>query len=142
MRMPTYQTVHPIQPGDWVRVFSSQFGVWHYGIVRRLVFLPGGVAVEIIHNTKGGGVSIADWYDFADGNSILLHRRTESATHAATVVARAEANVGQPYFLFAQNCEHFASFAFTGRAESESMKALGWVAVGVFTVAVLTSETD
>jgi len=130
MQMPTYQTGQQIQPGDWVRVFSSQFGVWHHGIVRRLVFVPGGVAVEIIHNTKGDGVAVADWYAFADGNPILLNRRPESSEHAAAVVARAEANIGKPYFLFAQNCEHFASFAFTGRAESESMKALGWMAVG------------
>ncbi|HLJ16516.1 MAG TPA: lecithin retinol acyltransferase family protein [Bryobacteraceae bacterium] len=140
MQMPTYQTGHPIQPGDWVRVFSSQFGVWHHGIARRLVFVPGGVAVEIIHNTKDGGVAVVDWYGFGDGNAILLHRRPQSPAHAAAVVARAEANIGNPYFLFAQNCEHFASFAFTGRAESETVNALGWVAAGVVAVAVLTSD--
>ena len=141
MQMPTYQTGHPIQPGDWVRVFSSQFGVWHHGIVRRLVLVPGGVAVEIIHNTKGRGVSIADWYEFADGNPILLHRRPESPTHAAAVVARAEANVGKPYLLFAQNCEHFASFAFTGRAESETVMTVGLMVAGILAVAALTSDS-
>jgi hypothetical protein len=29
-------------------------------------------------------------------------------------IARAEATIGKPYTLFAQNCERFASFAFTG----------------------------
>ena len=141
MHMPTYQTGQPIQPGDWLRVYSSTFGVWHHGIVRRLVFVPGGVAVEIIHNTKGGGVAVVDWYEFADRNQILLLRRPESPTHAAHVVARAEANVGKPYFLFAQNCEHFASFAFTGRAESECLKALGWMAVGTaVVVGIATSD--
>jgi hypothetical protein len=141
MQMPTYQTGHAIQPGDWVRVFSSQYGVWHHGIVRRLALVPDGVAVEIIHNTKGGGVAVVDWHEFADGNPILLHRRPESAMHAADIVARAEANIGKPYFLFAQNCEHFASFAFTGRAESETVNALGWVA-GIVAVAVVISEAD
>jgi hypothetical protein len=142
MRMPAYWTGQTIQPGDWVRVFSSQFGVWHHGIVRRLVLVPGGFAIEIIHNTKGGGVAVVDWHQFADGNPILPHRRPESKIHAAYVVARAEANIGKPYFLFAQDCEHFASFAFTGRAESETVNALGWVAAGVVAVAVLTSEAD
>ena len=142
MQMPTYQTGHPIQPGDWVRVFSSQFGVWHHGIVRRLVFVPGGGAVEIVHNTKGGGVSIADFYEFADQNVVILHRRASSAQHAAQVVTRAEANVGKPYFLFAQNCEHFASFAFTGQAESESVTTLAWMRVGVIAVALISSQGE
>jgi hypothetical protein len=115
--------------------------VWHHGIVRRLIFVPEGIAVEIIHNTKGGNVAVADWYEFAAGNPVLLHRRPESAAHAAAVVARAEANIGKPYYLFAQNCEHFASFAFTGQAESETVKAAGWVVVGVLAVAALTSDS-
>ena len=46
MRMPTYWTGQQIQPGDWVRVYSSRFGVWHHGIVRRLVLVPGGIAAR------------------------------------------------------------------------------------------------
>ena len=110
-----------------------------HGIVRRLFFVPGGIAVEIIHNTKGGNVTVVDWHDFAAGNPVLLHRRPESAEHAAAVVARAEANIGKPYYLFAQNCEHFASFAFTGEAESKTVQGLGWIA-GVLAVAVLSSD--
>lgn len=141
MRLPTYWTGHPIQPGDWVRVYSSRYGVWHHGIVRRLLLVPGAIAVEIIHNTKGGGVSAVDWHDFAGGNVVYLHRRSLSPEHAAATVARAEANLGKPYAAFAQNCEHFASFAFSGKAESETVKALGWMAAGVLTVVVLTSES-
>lgn len=141
MGIPTYLTGEQIQSGDWVRVYSSRFGVWHHGIVRRLLFVPGGIGVEIIHNTKGGNVAAVDWYEFAAGNPVILHRRPESAEHAADVVARAEANVGKPYYLFAQNCEHFASFAFTGKAESGSVKAVGWMVAGVVAVAVLTSDS-
>ena len=124
-----------------MRVYSSRFGVWHHGIVRRLIFVPGGIAVEIIDNTKGGNVAVVEWYEFAAGNPVLLHRRPESAAHAAAVVAQAEANIGKPYYLFAQNCEHFASFAFTGQAESGTVKAVGWMVVGVFAVAALTSDS-
>ncbi len=141
MQMPTYQTGQPIQPCDWVRVYSSRFGVWHHGIVRRLVFVPSGIAVEIIHNAEGGGVALVDWYTFADGKQILLRRRPESPGHAAAVVTRAEANVGKPYYLFAQNCEHFASFAFTGQAESETVKTVGLMVAGILVVAALTSDS-
>ena len=142
MQMPTYSTTgEEIQAGDWVRVYSPRFGVWHHGIVRRLLLVPGGIAVEIVHNTKGGGVAVSDWFDFGDGNPILLHRRPESAAHASFVVARAEVNIGKPYALFAQNCEHFASFAFTGQAESKSLKAVGWMAIGVLAVATLASDS-
>ena len=141
MQIPTYLAGQQIQRGDWVQVFSTRFGVWHHGIVRRLFFGPGGIAVEIIHNTKGGGVAAVDWYEFAAGNPVLLHRRPESAEHAADVVKRAEANIGKPYYLFAQNCEHFASFAFAGEAESKTLQGVGWIAAGVLTVAVLTSKS-
>ena len=141
MQTPTYWTEQQIQPGDWVRVYSSRFGVWHHGIVRRLFFVPGGIAVEIIHNTKGGNVAVVDWHEFADGNPILLNRSPESPAHAVAVVARAEANIGKPYYLFAQNCEHFASFAFTGEAESKTLQGWGWIAAGVLTVAALTSDS-
>ena len=141
MQIPRYLTGQQIQPGDWVRVYSSRFGVWHHGIVRRLVFVSGGIGVEIIHNTKGGNVAVVDWYEFAACNPVLLHRRPESLAHAADVVARAEANIGEPYYLFAQNCEHFASFAFSGQAESETVKAAGWMVVGIVAVAALTADS-
>ncbi|HEY3443623.1 MAG TPA: lecithin retinol acyltransferase family protein [Paludibaculum sp.] len=140
VQMPTYLTGDQIRTGDWVRVMSSRYGVWHHGIVRRLALVPGGIAVEIIHNTKGGGVAAAAWHDFADGNSVFLHRRPESSLHAAHIIERAEANIEKPYALFAQNCEHFASFAFTGEAESESIKTVGLMAVGLMAVALLTSD--
>jgi hypothetical protein len=44
MQVPTYWTGQQIQPGDWVRVYSSRFGVRHH--VRRLLFVPGGIADE------------------------------------------------------------------------------------------------
>lgn len=140
MQMPTYLTGDQIRAGDWVRVMSSRYGVWHHGIVRRLALVPGGIAVEIIHNTKGGGVAATDWHEFTDGNPVVLHRSPESSTHAAYIIARAEANLGKPYALFAQNCEHCASFAFTGEAESESIKTVGLMAVGLIAVAVVTSD--
>lgn len=77
MGIPTYWAGQEIQAGDWVRVYSSRFGVWHHGIVRRLFFVQGGIAVEVVHNTKGGNVAVVDWHEFAAGNPVLLHSRPE-----------------------------------------------------------------
>ncbi len=140
MMTPTYWTGQPIQPGDWVRVYSSRFGVWHHGIVRNLFLVADGIGVEIIHNMKDTGVSLSDWYEFAAGNLIHLHGRPSSPEHALEIVRRAEANTGNSYGLFDQNCEHFCSFCYTLKAESESLQVLGWMAVGTAVVIGLTAS--
>jgi hypothetical protein len=127
MHWPTYADGTPILAGDWVRVYVPRLGVWHHGIIQLLYWAQNGIAVQIVHNDKTRGVSFIDWHAFSGGNAILLHKRPCQA-HARAVVARATANVGKPYHLFAQNCEHFASFAFTGQAKSESMQVLGTIA--------------
>ena len=136
MNWPTYSDGTPILAGDWVRVYVPRLGVWHHGIVRWLYYVQNGIAVQIVHNDKNRGVSVIDWYEFADGNDIFLHARP-SQGHAQAVVTRANANIGKPYYFFAQNCEHFASFAFTGEAKSESMRALGSMAVIILIIGFL-----
>jgi hypothetical protein len=126
---PVYSTGEQIAVGDWVKVFVPKLGVWHHGSVRLIYPAAGGLAVNVAHNRKESGVTVSDWYDFADGNVVLLERHAYSAAHAREIVARVDASVGKPYHLFAQNCEHFASFAFTGKAESKSVQFVGGAAV-------------
>jgi hypothetical protein len=133
---PTYADGEPINLADWVKVFVPRLGVWHHGIVRRIYPVWNGFAVEIAHNMKQTGVTVSDWYVFADGNMVVLHRHAESKEHVREILERVEANLGKLYHLFAQNCEHFACFAFTGKAESKSIQIVGWVAAGVFAVAL------
>jgi Lecithin retinol acyltransferase len=125
---PTHSTGEFICAGDWVRVYVQRLGVWHHGIVRRIFSAGNGFAVEIAHNTKASGTAVSDWYEFADGGVVHLHCHPACEAHAREILVRVESNLGKPYYLFAQNCEHFASFAFTGQAESKSVQALGWVA--------------
>jgi len=120
----TYLTGVPISAGDWVRVLSPT-GVWHHGIVRRLVpQWDGGIAVEIANNVKLGGISLSDWHVFADGREIILHRRAP-ADQVPQVLRRVDASMGKTYNLLTQNCEHFASYAFTGKPESPAIKGAG-----------------
>ena len=128
MFAPTYATGVPIMAGDWVRVLSS--GVWHHGIVRRLIALwGGGLAVEIANNVKFVGVTVSDWHVFASGQEILLHRRAPS-TEVPGILRRVEESMGKTYSLATQNCEHFASYAFTGKAESKQIQGVGIVVLG------------
>jgi hypothetical protein len=126
---PAYKTGEEIALGDWVKVYVPIHGVWHHGIVRSIYPVAESLAVNIAHNMKESGVTISDWYDFADGNVVMLERHAHSRQHVNEVVARVDANIGKPYHLFAQNCEHFASFAFTGKAESKSVQFVGGIAV-------------
>lgn len=131
MQDPTYDNGELIGFGDWVKVFVPRLGVWHHGIVYRMFPTPTGFVVQIAHNMKATGVTVSDWHAFADGNTILLVSHASSRAHVDEILERVEANIGKPYHLFAQNCEHFASFAFTGKAESKSVKtAVGVLAVG------------
>ena len=131
---PTYDTGEPIRVGDWVKVYVPKLGVWHHGIVRRIFPVYRGLAVEIAHNMKATGVIVSDWHVFRDGGSVLLERHPTSEAHVFEIIARVDANIGKPYTLFAQNCEHFASFAFNGKAESKSVQVVGAVAVGILAI--------
>jgi hypothetical protein len=126
-----YASGEPICLGDWVRVHVPKRGIWHHGIVRRISFITAElVVVEVAHNMKATGITMTDFSDFADGQIVFLHRRP-SATQVAGILARVDASMGKRYHLFNQNCEHFASFAFTGKAESVSVKSTV-KAVGAF----------
>ena len=133
----TYSTGIPILEGDWVRVLVPRLGLWHHGIVRRVYWIGTGFAVEIAHNMKQLGVGASDWYEFADAQDVWLHRRDCDQVHVQEILARVECNLGKPYLLFAQNCEHFTSFAFTGKAESKTVDAAGWITAGAIILGLL-----
>jgi hypothetical protein len=138
--MPTYLTGERIASGDWIRVFVPRLGVWHHGIVRRIFWTEYGFAVQVAHNMKSRGVTASDWYEFSGGGIVCLHRRHSSMLEVQASLARIQANLGRPYHLFAQNCEHFASFAFSGKAESESIRTLGIVATVALMIGWLGSD--
>ena|ERR1700691_1540982 len=136
----TYLTGVPILAGDWVRVLSPARGVWHHGIVRRLVpQWDGGIAVEIANNVKLGGVSLSDWHVFADGQEIILHRRAP-ADQVPQILRRVDGSMGKTYNLLTQNCEHFASYAFTGVAESKMVTGVGVLVAAVVILGLLGSS--
>jgi len=137
MYTPIYSTGEPIMVGDWVRVLSS--GVWHHGIVRRITaFWGGGVAVEIANNVKFVGVTISDWRVFAGEQEIILHRRAPAA-QVPEILRRVDESMGKTYSLATQNCEHFASYAFTGKAESKQIEGAGILVLGLVALFLFAS---
>jgi hypothetical protein len=114
--------------GDWVKVFLPRLGVEHEGIVVNVALMYGGFQAAVAHNSKGKGVVQTHWLEFSEGQAVLLHRRAESPLQVQQILQRVYPNLGKPYFLVGQNCQHFASFAFTGKAESPATRAVGGLA--------------
>jgi hypothetical protein len=115
--------------GDWVKVFLPRLGVEHEGIVVQVARMYGGFQAAVAHNMKGKGVVQTYWREFSEYQAVHLHRRAESPLHVQQILQRVYANLGKPYLLLGQNCQHFASFAFTGKAESPATKTVGGLAV-------------
>jgi hypothetical protein len=133
-KQPVSNTTPALAPfvpaiGDWVKVFLPRLAVEHEGIVIQVERMYGGFQAAVAHNMKGKGVVQSYWLDFSEGQAVRLHRRAESPMHVHQILQRVYRNLGAGYSLVNQNCQHFASFAFTGKAESPGTKAVGGLAV-------------
>ena len=123
--------------GDWVKVHLPQLGVWHHGVVTGMSLWNGPV---VAHNRKGVGTMTSDWNDFSEGQVVYLVRRAKSVAHVHEVLVRVNANLNKSYRLFDQNCEHFASFVFAGKAESITIQGWALVLAGIALFGLLFGE--
>jgi len=127
--------------GDWVQVYIPRLGVEHEGIITGISSYGNGVfRGTVAHNMKGAGVVITDAFAFSEGNPIKFHLRAQSDAHVNAIMTRVNGSVGKPYHLTMQNCQHFASFAFNGKAESPSVKGVGLLAAGLAVFALFGLE--
>src|ERR1700684_562278 len=130
MGVPTYANGKLILPGHWLKALvDTPFGrLWHHGLVRRIVAIgDGDTYIEIVHNVKDGGVTVSSLAEFANGANVFFVRQPASPEHSRLNLATADANLGKPYSVFAQNCEHFCWFCYTWDPKSETLQAWGWV---------------
>jgi len=124
-------------PGTWIRVLRSS-GVWHHGIISG----GSGGYVWVIHNSKGLGVACTTVEAFACSASVEIVKTPGSMDAGLAIIRRAMSRIGTSYDLFSANCEHFASWAFNGKAESSQLQQgvfLGLATLGL--VALLRSGT-
>ena len=144
MGVPTYANGNLILPGHWLKVLvETPVGrLWHHGLVRRIVATGyGDYYIEIIHNVKDGGVIVSSLAEFSNGAYVFFVRQPASPEHSRLILATAEANLGKPYSLFSQNCEHFCWFCYTWEPKSETLEAWGWVgATAMLVVAAWHSD--
>ncbi len=123
-----------IKKGDkcWVQGRKKHYGVCvGHDIYRR---------PEFVHNTLAGGVVYTDRQGFG-GNRPITVEQHAPAGRADEVVARAWALVGKEYNLFLFNCEHVASLALTGKAESPQLQTgVGLSLLGLFVLALVNNN--
>ena len=127
--------------GYRIRVRSTRYGVDHHGIVYWIQRFGDQWCVQIVHNTTG--VKETTLGEFAQGQLIYIVDRPKSPQHTQFILTTAHDNIGKPYFLFSQNCEHFCSFCYRWEKKSESVEkwlVAGLVAGGLVVAASLFSN--
>ncbi len=91
----------------------------------------------VLHCEKGGVVGYTTLAEFSAGGVPQVVWRALTPQEAAEAIARAESQLGQPYDVFAGNCEHLVTLAMNGEATSPTVgKLLGLgLVVGVLVAA-------
>lgn len=89
---------------------------------------------DVVHNDKFGGVVKSSWAEFSKGSPVYIHRKAAgNYFDRQAITQRALSLLGMKYALLDFNCEHAATFAQTGKAESPQV-AIG---IGVALLAVI-----
>lgn len=118
--------------GDMIQV--NRGGYNHVGIYIGLSWN----GQDVIHNAKGGCVAFTTFAEFAKGVPVILRRAAPDNYFAQQdIVQRATSLLGQKYDLIKFNCEHFATYAQMGRAQSPQLAGLALLGLaGLFLAAV------
>ena len=123
--------------GDKLRVWDER-GFFHYGIVVQSHPLN---TVIVAHNSKDRGVELARLEAFSGGGCVVLESRVAGGPETRReVVARALTYVGKGYDLLNFNCEHYASLVQSGRPSSPQLAAIGFAALAVAAIVVLSTR--
>ena len=106
----------PVEAGDiLIRPKKSGFG-FHYG-----TGLSNGLVKD---NTPENGKHVTTFEGFQDGLPAWIVRPDRAPVENWIVEQRALSNIGDPYQLGADNCEHDMTFAQTGLATSSTVNTV------------------
>ena len=97
----------------------------HHGIVTGFTYDPATNTPHalITHTAPGLGVSETSQYEFCGYGLFEIVDEPKSLDHLRMILATAKKNIGMPYSLFQGNCEQFASYCYTHRAESPQLQS-------------------
>jgi hypothetical protein len=142
-----YDPVIPAQPclrGQRLRVFYPN--VAHEGIVYSvdLGATPNGYCwyVMVAHNSKtGGGVCLVTLEALAQGCMVRIVDSPQSKEHENFIIGQVgrARMAGIRYFLLYQNCEHFASWCYTGKAESQTLESVAKFVGGMAAISIVVA---
>jgi Lecithin retinol acyltransferase len=112
------------QVGDVIKVNCGVY--WHVGVY---VGWRAGDSRDVVHNDKNQGVIPSTLAEFSGGRPVMLHRQAVGDWHERKRIARRAIDlIGAKYDLWKFNCEHAASLAQTGKAESPQIAAFVFLA--------------
>ena len=109
----------------------------HYGVVAAVGWNG---QIAIAHNSKSKrGVVLDSIEQFGDGNAVKVARDPDSPEHTQEIIQKAFSAVRGhvPYFTEAQNCEHFVTWCYTGKAVSPTADKYKAVALSALLIAGL-----
>ena len=117
-----FDQYHEAILGQWIRTWNGY--VWHHGIVSGFWQNPATLKWDIMvtHNVLHWGVVVTKLDSFCDNRPFEIVRSPQTVEHQRMILLTAQENVGKTYDLFNRNCEHFATFCYTHRAESKQLQ--------------------
>jgi Lecithin retinol acyltransferase len=120
-----------IPAGALLRAKSN--GIWpdHIGIAGPIV-----KGNQLVYHSTSAGVVLSSIEEFARGRVREVVQAPFNLSHQAAILERARTQLGRPYSLLFGNCEHFATWAFSGDPKSPQ---LGRYVCGAVLGAVLCS---
>jgi hypothetical protein len=114
-----------IEVGDMIAV--GRFFYKHVGIYVGPRHLGGAC---VVHNCKGNGVILSTLSDFSGNSKIFIHQKATGNFYEREMIAqRALSLLGTKYDLIKFNCEHAATKAQSGVAQSPQIAAAALIAL-------------
>jgi len=126
-------------PGSILRVWSSRYKVFHYGVVDWPSFFG---QQRVLHSPKGGKLCSSTLEEFTEGNKPEPTWVPQARDQQVSIISGMRQQIGKPYDLLTANCEHAISLAATGKSYSPQLRAACCFGVLLVVTLHLTSSVS
>ncbi|PYX71225.1 MAG: hypothetical protein DMG72_17415 [Acidobacteria bacterium] len=97
---------------------------------------------RVIHSEKGNFVRTTSLLEFSVGETVSPLWVPQTREQQDAAILRMHSLDGQPYDLFAANCEHVVNWAVTGKSFSEQLVFAVVVALGAAVIALAVAKSS